>query len=358
MAVKTLLNKKRLWLPAIFILFGWALYQWAWPFWLNQLTEREAERIRVITPTFVAEPTLNRLDPDRLLADLSWLAAAERQGRAPGTPGGIAARLWIAEQFAEIGLTAAGTDGYLHPYSVAEHFSWRRWLRGASSTIPGVDNAANVIGLLPGTEANLKPLVITAHYDHLGMHGDDIYFGADDNASGVAAMLELARYLTAHPLRHPVLFIALDSEEKGLQGAVALFRTGLLLPADLAFNINIDMLSRDTHQLLYAVGTYHHPWLLPLVEQLQTRSAVKLLPAHDRPWYLAGNTADWTLSSDHGVFHQQQVPFMYFGVADHPDYHSPRDTADKVDLAFYHQVVETVLHFLLILDQQLAVQIE
>lgn len=349
-----LLQKKRLLIPALLLIVVALGYSLLKPVWLAQLTELEAERIRLITPTSVAPATLNRLNSEQLMADLSWLADAERQGRAPGTPGGIAAREWIAEQFAAIGLVPAGSEGYLHPYSVTEHFSFSRWLRGKNATIPGVENAANVLGLLPGTVPDLKPLVLTAHYDHLGMHGDSIFYGADDNASGVAAMLELARYLTAHPLQHPVLFIALDSEEKGLQGAVALFRTGLLKPEQLSFNINIDMLSRDTNQLLFAVGTYHHPWLLPLIDQLQVQSAVKLLPAHDRPWYLAGHTQDWTLSSDHGIFHQQGVPFLYFGVADHADYHTPRDTADKVDVAFYHQVVETVLSFLQILDQQLT----
>ncbi|GHG59567.1 aminopeptidase [Alishewanella longhuensis] len=349
-----LLKKKRFVIPALLLILIALAYSMLKPFWLAQLTELEAERIRLITPNSVAPATLNRINSEQMMADLRWLADAERQGRAPGTPGGIAAREWIAEQFAAIGLEPAGTAGFLHPYSVTEHFSLGRWLRGKNATIPGVENAANVLGLLPGTTPDLKPLVITAHYDHLGMHGDSIFYGADDNASGVAAMLELARYLKAKPLQHPVLFIALDSEEKGLQGAVALFRTGLLQPEQLSFNINIDMLSRDTHQLLFAVGTYHHPWLLPLIDQLQPQSAVKLIPAHDRPWYLAGNTQDWTLSSDHGVFHQQGVPFIYFGVADHADYHTPNDTADKVDVEFYHQVVETVLSFLQILDQQLT----
>ncbi|CAM5182338.1 M20/M25/M40 family metallo-hydrolase [Alishewanella longhuensis] len=349
-----LLKKKRFVIPALLLVLIALAYSLLKPIWLAQLTELEAERIRLITPTNVAPASLNRINSEQLMADLRWLADAERQGRAPGTPGGIAARTWIAEQFAIIGLAPAGSEGFLHPYSVKEHFSFSRWLRGKNATIPGVENAANVLGLLPGTVPGLKPLVVTAHYDHLGMHGDTIFYGADDNASGVAAMLELARYLKANPLQHPVLFVALDSEEKGLQGAVALFRTGLLQAEQLAFNINIDMLSRDTNQLLFAVGTYHHPWLLPLLDQLQPQSAVKLLPAHDRPWYLAGNTQDWTLSSDHGVFHQQGVPFIYFGVADHDDYHTPRDTADKVDVVFYHQVVETVLRFLQILDQHLA----
>lgn len=348
-----LLLKKLRW-PLAIVVIALLAYYGLKPYWLTQLTQQESARITALKQQAVPAAPQQRLDAERMMADLSWLAAAERQGRAPGTPGGIAARLWIAEQFAAIGLTPAGSEGYLHPYSVTEHFSFNRWLRRKNAVIPGVADAANVLGLLAGTEPGLKPLIITAHYDHLGMHGDTIFYGADDNASGVAAMLELARYLTKHPLRHPVLFAALDSEEKGLQGAVALFRTGLLSAEQLRFNINIDMLSRDTEQQLFAVGSYHHPWLLPLLEQLQQQSAVKLIAAHDRPWYKAGHSQDWTLSSDHGVFHQQGVPFIYFGVADHADYHTPRDTADKVDVAFYHQVVETVLSFLQQLDLALA----
>lgn len=347
------LLKKLRW-PLALVVIATLAYYGLKPYWLTQLTQQESARIVTLKQQAVPAAPLQRLDAERMMADLSWLAAAERQGRAPGTAGGIAARLWIAEQFATIGLTPAGSEGYLHPYSVTEHFSLRRWFRGKNAVIPGVADAANVLGLLAGTEPGLKPLIITAHYDHLGMHGDTIFYGADDNASGVAAMLELARYLKQQPLRHSVLFVALDSEEKGLQGAVALFRTSLFDADQLRFNINIDMLSRDTEQQLFAVGSYHHPWLQPLLQQVQQQSAVKLIAAHDRPWYKAGHTQDWTLSSDHGVFHQQGIPFIYFGVADHADYHTPRDTADKVDVAFYHQVVETVLNFLQVLDQQLA----
>ena len=239
-----LLLKKLRW-PLALVVIAVLAYYGLKPYWLTQLTQQENARIVALKQQALPAEPLQRLDAERMMADLRWLAAAERQGRAPGTPGGIAARLWIAEQFAAIGLTPAGTEGYLHPYSVTEHFSLRRWFRGKNAVIPGVADAANVLGLLPGTESGLKPLIITAHYDHLGMHGDTIFFGADDNASGVAAMLELARYLKQQPLRHPVLFVALDSEEKGLQGAVALFRTGLF---DVGAHHVLDLRDEQVHR--------------------------------------------------------------------------------------------------------------
>ncbi|MBV2130411.1 M28 family peptidase [Arsukibacterium indicum] len=338
---------------ALCVIAAILLYTLAWPAWQQQLTERESIRLAQLQAAAIPAAPQQRLNHQQLLADLNWLAHPERQGRKPGTPGSIEARAWLAQQFADIGLQPAGSDGYLQPFTVRQHFSLSRWLRGKTATVPAAENAANVLGLLPGLNPNLKPIVLTAHYDHLGMENGELFAGADDNASGVATLLGLARYFSEHPLAHPLLFVALDAEEGGLQGAVALFKYKLLKPEQLAFNVNMDMLSRDTNQLLFAVGSYQRPWLTPLLQNLQQQSAVKIIAGHDRPWYRAGNTQDWTLSSDHGIFYQQQVPFIYFGVADHEDYHTVRDTADKVDPDFYAQVSETILSFIQLLDQQL-----
>ncbi|HAW93346.1 MULTISPECIES: M28 family peptidase [unclassified Arsukibacterium] len=347
--------KKRLYLAgaAALVIIAILLYTLAWPAWQQQLTGQESARLAQLQAAAKPAATQQRLDHQQLLADLNWLAHPDRQGRKPGTPGSIEARSWLARQFAEIGLQPAGTDGYLQPFHVEQHFVFSRWLRGKSATVPAAENAANVLGLLPGLNPQLKPIVLTAHYDHLGLEHGEVFAGADDNASGVATLLGLARYFSEHPLAHPLLFVALDAEEGGLQGAVALFKHQLLQPEQLAFNVNMDMLSRDTDQLLFAVGSYQQPWLTPLLQTLQQQSAVKIIAGHDRPWYRAGNTQDWTLSSDHGIFYQQQVPFIYFGVADHDDYHSVRDTAEKVDPDFYAQVSETILSFIQLLDQQL-----
>tara|TARA_R110002126_G_scaffold12196_20_gene53215 strand:+ start:1083 stop:2144 length:1062 start_codon:yes stop_codon:yes gene_type:complete len=347
---------KRLYLggAATLVIAAILVYSLAWPAWQQQLTQQESARLAQLAANAKPVAAQQRLDHQQLLADLNWLAHPDRQGRKPGTAGGIAARNWLAEQFADIGLQPAGTDGYLQPFSVKRHFVFRRWLRGKSAIVPAAENAANVLGQLPGLNPALKPIVVTAHYDHMGVENGQVFAGADDNASGVATLLELARYFSKHPTAHPLLFVALDAEEGGLQGAVALFKHQLLSPGQLAFNINMDMLSRDTEQLLFAVGSYQQPGLLPLLQQLQQQSAVKVIAGHDRPWYRAGNTHDWTLSSDHGIFHQQQVPFIYFGVADHNDYHTVGDTADKVDRDFYVQVSETILSFIQLLDQQLS----
>lgn len=324
------------WLVLILLILAW------WPgrqLFMHIQTEREASRIADITPAEVATEIPQRLALDRLITDLTWLAHSDREGRAPGTEGGLAARQYIQERFAELGLEQAGEEGFLQPFTMEE-----------------TNDAANIVARIPGQHPERGAIALTAHYDHLGVRDGEIYHGADDNASGTAALLEIARYLTEREQspQHDILLIALDAEEWGLQGAQALFSEGLFTADDIAFNVNMDMLSRDTDELLYAVGTYHYPWVAPLVQRVQQESGARLVMAHDRPWYLAGHTPDWTHSSDHGPFHDQGIPFIYFGVADHSDYHQPTDTADRADPEFFRRTAETALSFLLLVDQVLA----
>jgi Zn-dependent M28 family amino/carboxypeptidase len=214
-------------------------------------------------------------------------------------------------------------------------------------------DAANVIGRVPGTAARAKTLVVSAHYDHLGVVGGTMYPGADDNASGVAAMLAAARWVHAHPLRHPVIFAAFDGEEEGLQGSAAFVRRPPVPLTAIAMDVNFDMVSRNDRNEIVAAGGYHYPWLTPILEEVRRRSAVKILFGHDRPMSRAGMVEDWTLQSDHGSFHKAGVPFVYFGVEDHPDYHQPTDTADKIDPVFYLNVVNMLVDVVVTLDKEL-----
>jgi Zn-dependent M28 family amino/carboxypeptidase len=178
-----------------------------------------------------------------------------------------------------------------------------------------------------------------------------MYPGADDNASGVAALLAIARELQQRPLRHPVIIAALDAEERGLQGAKAFLTRPPVPPWQIALNINLDMLSRSSRNEIYAAGTYHYPALKAPLEQVQRRAAVALRFGHDVPRERT-RLDDWTLQSDHGEFHKAKIPFVYFGVEDHPDYHKPTDTADKIDPAFFRRVVEMILDAVVTLDRE------
>ncbi len=282
----------------------------------------------------------SRVSADELMRVVTELASPRYQGRRSSTTGGRAARAFVRSAFADLGLDPAATPGFEQPFRLP--------LSG------GPDNdAANLVGAVRGTAGITRTIVITAHYDHLGVRNGVIYPGADDNASGIAALLALARYTKAHPLRHPVLFVAFDAEELGLQGARAFLARPPTPIRDMALNVNLDMVSRSDRNEIFAAGTYHHPWVKAALDDVQRRAAVRVLYGHDRPATRAGRLDDWTFLSDHGAFHEAGVPFVYFGVEDHPDYHKPTDTADKINPTFFRNAVEAVLDAVIALDREM-----
>jgi Zn-dependent M28 family amino/carboxypeptidase len=298
-------------------------------------------RVGMLAQSASVAPTVeSRVSADELMRVVTELASPRYEGRRAGTSGGRAARAFVRTAFAEIGLDPAGTSGYEQPFRL-------------SRSSQASDDAANLIGAINGTAETARTIVITAHYDHLGVRNGVVYPGADDNASGVAALLAVARYIKAHPLRHPALVVALDAEELGLQGAKAFLAHPPRPIRDMALNINLDMVSRNDRNEIFAVGTYHSPWLKPILEQVQQRARVRIAYGHDRRESGGGTRDDWTLLSDHGAFHQAGVPFVYFGVEDHPDYHEPTDTAEKISPVFFRNVVDMVLDAVLTLDREI-----
>ena len=103
-------------------------------------------------------------------------------------------------------------------------------------------------------------------------------------------------------------------------------------------NVNLDMVSRGDKNELYAVGTYFTPYLKPLVEEAASDKSIKLLFGRDKP----KEKPNWVNSSDHAPFHNAKIPFVYFGVDDHPDYHKITDTAEKVNPNFYLEAIRLI----------------
>jgi len=261
---------------------------------------------------------------ESLLADLARLASAELAGRRTGTPGAEAARRVLESRFAEIGLVPLGAPGFRHPFG---------------GETPGI----NLIGCLPGGDPEAGWLVVTAHYDHLGEEDGELYPGADDNASGVAVLLAAAEALAAAPRRRPVLFVCPDAEEWEQAGSRALVENP---PVDLEridLAVNLDMLSRSAAGELWVAGTAHFPALLPRVVAAAARSPVVVRTGHDRPD--DAERADWSDESDHAAFHAAGVPWLYFGVEDHEDYHTPADRFERIDLEFFLGAAATVVDF-------------
>lgn len=250
------------------------------------------------------------------------LAADDMGGRQTGTEGNLKAREYLEEQLAARGL------GVSRQSFVFE-------ARGGES-LEGINLLTRIEGKTDG-----PVMVVTAHYDHVGTRDGEIFNGADDNASGVAGALAVADHFLDEPPEHDVLIALLDAEEMGLQGARALVRDGL--PdgdGEIAFNLNFDMLSKNDKNELYAAGTFHSPFLVPMLDEVVAQAPVSLKLGHDDP---ALGADDWTLQSDHGPFHSAGIPFIYFGVEDHPDYHQPSDVFATVPQDFFLRSVETVV---------------
>ncbi len=278
-------------------------------------------------------------DAGRLLAFTELLSSDALEGRASGTPGNEAARGFILKRFETLKLTPAGTDSFRQRFPVLP--------RGGGEPVEGV----NLLGLIEGQTPGQGPLlVVTAHFDHLGIRDGNVFNGADDNASGTAALIELAAHFKANPPRHDLLIAALDAEEQGLLGARALLRLPGIVDRT-ALNINLDMVSRSPRDELYVAGTSHTPNLRSLVTGVAAAAPVNLLMGHDTPDLGPG---DWTLMSDHGPFHEAGIPFLYFGVEDHDGYHQPSDDFDMIFPDFFIRAVDTIIMAATAADADLA----
>lgn len=315
--------------------------------------ERMVERARTAHPLSSSGEALSgRLDTAQMMADLRELASDRFEGRAPDTPGGRLAASFVAARFEAIGLQAYD-GGFERPFSF-EHRSIRALWRRDRPFLKAFHEPRNVIGYVRGRARPEDVLVVSAHFDHLGVGNGAIYHGADDNASGTAALLAIAAYVADHPPARTVVFAAFDAEELGLRGSAAFLRALPFPREHLRLNLNMDMIARGDHGRLFIAGTSHYPQLMPLVLAAARGARVPVHLGHDRPIYLTGLTADWTTASDHGSFHEQDVPFLYFGVEDHADVHAPTDTADRIDGRFLAASADVVLSTLVAADTSAA----
>ncbi|HEX8150616.1 MAG TPA: M28 family peptidase [Pyrinomonadaceae bacterium] len=294
-------------------------------------TVRQAPRP---TPAPAVKPAgAKKIDAARLLEDVRVLSADSMEGRGAGTKGGELARAYVERRFTEAGL-APLWPSFEQPFD-----------------LPSKGRGVNVVGYVRGAKYPERLIVVSAHYDHLGVREGKVYNGADDNASGVAVLLQLAAHYTgaARP-EHSLVFAALDAEELGLVGARELVRRLKAEKRDVALDVNLDMVGHSERGELYASGTYHTPALRPALERVAAAAPVKLLLGHDRP---EQGHDDWTNQSDQYAFHKAGIPFVYFGVEDHKDYHKPTDDFETITPDFFVRAAETILEAVRTLDAEL-----
>ena len=283
------------------------------------------------------------IDGNKLLRHLEYLSSDTLEGRKPLSKGSTMAQNYLLMELSSLPLVAPLYPDFIQPFS----FEDRRFKKM-------VVDARNIVAFIPGATSK-KVIVVTAHYGHVGIgrpdsSGDSIYNGADDNASGTAALLELAAYFSKNRPEHGMLFAALDAEEMGLQGAKALVNDFPYPLEQIVLNVNMDMLSRSEAKEVFVSGTHYYPEFKSILEKIPQGTGSTLRFGHDIP---GTGAEDWTRSSDHGAFFEKKVPHLYFGVEDHVDYHQPSDSFEKIHPEFYKSTVELILKSLLALDHQL-----
>ena len=280
-----------------------------------------------------------------LKKDIGFLAADERGGRAIGTDGEQQAAEYLAEEFETLGLQPMGTDGFFQEFTVSKPSNPHE------EAVVGTDGAGitgrNVIAYLD-KKAD-KTIVIGAHFDHLGMGGQGslhrgdsaIHNGADDNASGTAALLALAKIFKYETLKSNIIFVAFSGEENGLWGSNYFVKNPTLDLKTVNYMINMDMVGRLNEEkslAIYGVGT--SPSFSKVLNPINADS-LKLVPSESGVG-----------PSDHTSFYLQDLPVLHFFTGQHADYHKPSDDADKINYEGLVQVVRYISRLVAQLDTE------
>jgi len=289
-------------------------------------------------------------DTAMLMRDVRYLASDALEGRGTGTPGNDSAATYIARRFAGLGLSPAfssaesrvcnpgggrqsACDGrFVQPFVA-------RSVAAAHAGLPGELPTQNVAAVVRGTDPALRGeyLILGAHFDHLGRStfgaldpndGNAIHNGADDNASGTAAVLELARLLKGNPPKRSVIFVTFSGEELGVLGS-QYFADHLPVPIEkVRAMLNFDMVGRmqGDRVIVYGVATARE--LNDIVTRANAVAPLQLTA-----------TGDGFGASDHSSFYAKNLPVLHFFTNVHDDYHRATDDADKVNAAGLARVV-------------------
>ncbi len=268
---------------------------------------------------------------NQLLKDVETLSSDKYEGRKSGTKGADLAREYLIKRLEEIGATPMPSLGkFEQPFEI--------------KTRNGATKGINLVSYVKGKTDDV--IVISAHYDHVGVINNEIYNGADDNASGVAALLSFIKYFKENPTNNTLIFALFDAEEMGLQGAKAFVANPPVPLEKIKLNINMDMISHNDKGELYVAGTFKYPQLKGFITT--TNPNIKLLLGHDDP-KLGHN--DWTNQSDQGAFNAKNIPFLYFGVEDHKDYHKATDEFKNINPQFYVDAVSAIQRIIVNIDK-------
>ncbi len=270
--------------------------------------------------------TFAQSDAKRIQKDIEFLSHDRLQGRYPGTKQELIAAKYIIQSFKKSGLTPKGSDGYLQAFPLKSSTN----PHATDSEMTSVGTAHNVIGYLDN-EAKYT-IVIGAHYDHLGLGlagnsldpnpKNKIHNGADDNASGTAGVMELARQFAQNNYKEAVnfLFICFSAEEEGLLGSKYFTNHPTINLNTITCMLNMDMIGRlnDSTKKIVLSGVGTSPMFPNILANVIANVSYKADSAGMGP-------------SDHASFYLKNIPVLHFYTGTHYDYHKPSDDANKIN---------------------------
>lgn len=273
--------------------------------------------------------------------DVEYLASEKLEGRFPGTNGEQLAANYIAEKFEKLGLTML-TDSYFQNFNFTLPSSPHEEVKFNQDTDTKI-NAKNIIAFIDNKKKNT--VIIGAHYDHIGYGGqysldrgiNEIHNGADDNASGTAMLLSLAKQLNnKNDLENNYLFIAFSAEELGLIGSRYFVNSDVFNKESINFMINLDMVGRlnaEKELSIFGVGT--SSIFKQVVNSMNNNFKLKIIE-------------DGTGPSDHTSFYNKDIPVLFFHTGSHENYHRP---SDDVNLINYKGMSEISNYIIDIIDE-------
>lgn len=275
-------------------------------------------------------------------ADVTFLADDSLEGREVGTQGELIAADYIAARMKENGLSPLGDNNTYFQVFSRKMKAHPHDTIGEGKKIEG----RNVLGFIDNNAE--QTIVIGAHYDHLG-YGEEgsladsagqIHNGADDNASGVAALLGLAKKLNSQKIKHNVLFIAFTGEEKGLWGSNYFVKNAAVPPSNMAFMINMDMVGRlDTNNRLAIYGIGTSPVFKPILDSCNVFQ------------FQSKFDSSGVGPSDHTSFYLEDVPVLHFFTGQHKDYHKPTDDTEFINFEGIEKVADYIESIVISLDK-------
>jgi hypothetical protein len=258
-----------------------------------------------------------KIDRNTLLNDVQTLSSDSFEGRKTGSAGNFKAADYITNRFDKIGLKSYN-ENYKHPFIVRN----RR-----NEQIKGI----NLIGYIKGKSE--KVIIISAHYDHVGINNSEIFNGADDNASGTASMIELAFALKqGKSKQYNFLFTAFSAEELGLNGSKYFVENPTIDLKSVNYMINMDMVGRmnDSSKTI-TVGGYG-----------TSSSWNTMISAIDKKDFSIKTDSSGSGPSDHTSFYRKDIPVLFFFTGLHSDYHKPSDDADKINYVVMFKIIRFI----------------